>query len=130
MVYRVQVLGLRFQAGDVQIGGYLYVTFTALCIYNPKIPYNPDNRYRLTTQSDDKCGRVMVLCVGCRARIASATTDCQGLTDAATPLHRNTAGNGFILWNCGVCTVSRGIPPWRWRGALSARPGNGRQSYE
>lgn len=25
--------------------------------YNRKIPYNPDNRYRLTSQSDDKCGK-------------------------------------------------------------------------
>lgn len=105
-------------------------TAAGLSSYNPKIPYNPDNRYRLTTQSDDKCGRVMVLCVDCRARIASATTDCQGLTDAATPLHRNTAGNGFILWNRGVCTVSGGLPSGSWRGALSTWPRNGRRPYD
>ena len=69
----------------------------------------------------------MVLCVDCRAGTASGTTECQGLTDAATSLARNTAGNGFLLWNRGVCTVSGGLPSGRWHGVLPTWCDNGRR---
>jgi hypothetical protein len=95
--------------------------------YNRKIPHNPDNRYRLTRQPDDKCGRVMVLCVDFRAGTASGTTDCQGLTDAATSLARNIDGNGFLLRNRGFCTVAGSLSSRRWHGSLPSRRDNGRR---